>query len=131
MILSTRTTGQRPADGHDRRGFTLIELMAAVMILTVGLLGLAATSGAVMRQIGGGAQATQAATLAQSRLESLHGMDCTTLSAGAATTRGITESWTSVNGSRTVTVTNTVSYVTHRGTRSHTFTSMIPCAALP
>lgn len=132
MMMRTRGTGPRgPAAVGVPRGFTLIELMVAIVILCIGVLGLAATSGVVTRQIGGGAQQTLAATLAQGRLESFHSRDCSTLTSDSTVTRGMTEVWTRTNASRAVIITSTVTYTTPRGPRSHTYTSMIPCAALP
>jgi prepilin-type N-terminal cleavage/methylation domain-containing protein len=50
-------------------GFTIIEVMIAVVILTVGLLGLTTTSGAVTRMIGRGQRAELGAMLAMQRME--------------------------------------------------------------
>ncbi len=73
------TTDTRAADAMpagDRRGFTLVELIVAIVILSVGVLGLASTAAVVTRQIGGGAQQARAAAVAQARFESLRGMSC-------------------------------------------------------
>jgi len=51
------------------RGFTIIEVMIAVVILTVGLLGLTTTSGLVTRMIGRGQRSEVAALLAMQRME--------------------------------------------------------------
>jgi prepilin-type N-terminal cleavage/methylation domain-containing protein len=50
-------------------GFTIIEVMIAVVILTVGLLGLTTTSGLVTRMIGRGQRSEVAALLAMQRME--------------------------------------------------------------
>lgn len=50
-------------------GFTIIEVMIAVVILTVGLLGLTTTSGAVTRMIGRGQRSERGAMLAMQRME--------------------------------------------------------------
>ena len=70
----TRAADAMPAG--DRRGFTLVELIVAIVILSVGVLGLASTAAVVTRQIGGGAQQARAAAMAQARFESLRGMSC-------------------------------------------------------
>lgn len=59
-----------------RAGFTLVELVVAIMILSVGVLGLASTAAVVTRQMGGGAQQTRAAAVAQTRFEELRAMGC-------------------------------------------------------
>jgi len=60
-MATTQTSGER--------GFTIIEVMIAVVILTVGLLGLTTTSGLVTRMIGRGQRSEVAALLAMQRME--------------------------------------------------------------
>jgi len=57
-------------------GFTIIEVMIAVVILTVGLLGLTATSGLVTRMIGRGQRSEVAALLAMRRMEQARPAAC-------------------------------------------------------
>jgi prepilin-type N-terminal cleavage/methylation domain-containing protein len=76
-----------------RSGLTLVEMMVAIMILSIGLLGLASTAGYVVRQVGGGAQQTMAANVIQSRVEWLRSMRCDSIKNGTAVTRGIREKW--------------------------------------
>jgi prepilin-type N-terminal cleavage/methylation domain-containing protein len=54
-----------------RDGFTVMEVMIALVILSIGLLGLVTTAALVTRMIGRGHRATQAALLAQEKLEEL------------------------------------------------------------
>ena len=86
----------RPAS--DRRGFTLVELIVAIVILSVGVLGLASTAAVVTRQIGGGAQQARAASVAQARFEILRGMSCVDYGglpyAGVEDAGGFREAWT-------------------------------------
>lgn len=127
---SRRARARVAGRGPSRRGFTLIELMVTIVILTLGLLALAGTSAAVTRQIGGGAQMALAASTAQARFERLRSEDCVTLTGGTATTRGITEVWTASNQPRVVQVTDTVKFTTARGQRSHAYVTLIPCPDL-
>lgn len=53
------------------KGFTLAEVMVAVMILSVGLLAIAASSGSVYRMLGYGKLSTKVAHIASSRMEIL------------------------------------------------------------
>ena len=118
----------RPAGiRHVRRGFTLIELMVAIVVLTIGLLGLASSAAVVTRQIGGGAQMSLAANMAQARFEALRSQDCATLVGGSATARGITEVWTVTAVTRAREVTDTVKFTTTRGQSTHAYRTMIPC----
>ena len=113
------------------RGFTLIELMVTMIILTIGLLAMAGTSAVVTRHIGGGAQMALAASTAQARFERLRGEACATLTDGSAESRGITEKWAVANMSRSVEVTVVVAFETQNGSREHTYTTRIPCPELP
>jgi prepilin-type N-terminal cleavage/methylation domain-containing protein len=95
-----------------RRGFTLVELMVAVLLLSVGLTSVIATSSAISRMMGGSIREATAATLAASRFETLRGSRCAAITAGTATTRGITETWkvTKINP-HMFDVTDSVSFV--------------------
>lgn len=75
-----------------RRGFSLVELMVAIMILVIGVLGMAGTAAIITRQLNGGATQTIAASAAQARMEGLRGITCKDTS-GSATARGITENY--------------------------------------
>ncbi len=75
----------------DRDGFTIIELVVAIMILVVGVLGLAGTAGMVSRMVGGAAQQTVAASIASSRFETLRSVPCTQTTTGTATLRKMNE----------------------------------------
>jgi Tfp pilus assembly protein PilV len=68
--------------------------VVAIMILVVGVLGLAGTAGAVSRMVGGAAQQTIAANVAASRFETLRSSQCANVVNGSSTTRGISEKWT-------------------------------------
>ena len=125
-----RTPPASPARARgDRRGFTLIEVVVAIMILAVGVLGLAATSSVVTRQIGGGGQQNNAANLAASRFERMRARTCTALTSAAAasTVNGISERWfvTTVADARVVR--DSVWYDTPRGERNFVFETTIPC----
>lgn len=110
-----------------RKGFSLIELMVAIMILTVALLGLAASSAVATQMIGAGGHHTLAASVAQSRFEMLRRGSCAALVGGSSYTRGISESW-QVDSIRTSAfITARVTYQTRRGPRTQIFRSVRPC----
>ena len=127
MILMTTKPSRR---AKPRRGFTLVELLVAIVLLSVGALALASLSAVVMRNINGAAQQTIAATIAQARLERLRGLSCTKLESGSADTRGMDESWKVIPETRTVTVVLTVNYDDGRRNRLHIHETIIPCPAL-
>jgi prepilin-type N-terminal cleavage/methylation domain-containing protein len=54
-----------------QKGFTLIEVMITLVILSVSLLALAALMGATIRNISNGGHVTEATTFAKDKLEEL------------------------------------------------------------
>ncbi|MBI1723748.1 MAG: prepilin-type N-terminal cleavage/methylation domain-containing protein [Gemmatimonadetes bacterium] len=110
------------------RGFSLIELMIAMVILTVGVLGVAASARLVTQMTGSGGRYGGSSVVASSRFEQLRAGDCATLTAGSATTGKYSESWTVAPSGLLRTVTLTISYNDGRGTRSAVFATTISCA---
>jgi len=58
------------------RGFTIVEVIVAIMVLTVGLLGLVTTAALVTRMIGQGQRSAVAGTFAAQRMERLRTAAC-------------------------------------------------------
>jgi prepilin-type N-terminal cleavage/methylation domain-containing protein len=77
----------------DRRAFTLLEVLVALVILGVGVLGLSGHAALVSRLVGDGARLTLAATIATTRLEQLRALACASVSSGTGITYGIEERW--------------------------------------
>ena len=128
----------------NERGFSLAEVMIAMVILTVGVLGLAASSAAITKMSSEGGRSGGSAAVAESRIESLSfpsiGFDrlsieslsatpCLNIaSSGSATTGKFSESWTITTSGLLKTVTVTVSYQTGTKTRTSTYVAYISCA---
>ena len=114
-----------------------MELLVAIVILSIGLLGLAATSGIVMRLIGGGSHQTVAANVALARFEQMRGVSCGRIAAGSATSRNVRETWTvtpvgPVAAPRAMDVRLTITYQTTMrlggsSSRTQTYRSQIVC----
>lgn len=129
----TARAGAPPATARNARrraGFTLVELLVAITLLSVGALALASLSAVVMRNLNGAAQQTIAATIAQSRFERLRSSPCMALSSGDTTRRGMREVWKVVEESRSITVILAVSYDDGRRKRTQVYETIIPCPAL-
>jgi len=119
---------------HGEAGFTIVEVVVAMLIMTTGLLAIAAGSGSVFRMLGSGRRSTLAATIAQARLETLRrdanrtSPRCTSLTAGTATpSQGITERWLITTSGSTRTLTEIVTERTPRGTSTDTVLAIIEC----
>ena len=101
-----------------QRGFTLVEILIAMVLLTVGLGGLVSTAALATRMIGRGQRSGVAAMFAARRLEQLRVTACTAQAAGSDTLyRGGTwvaiNSWTFSNpGNSTWSISFTSTYKT-------------------
>lgn len=117
------------------RGFSIVEVLVAIIILTIGILALAQSSGAVTAMIGRGKQDTQAAAAAQQVLERLRQEastttpKCTALASGtqAGPRPGMTRAWTITGSGDSRTVVVRVTYRINRGTRTETIRAELGC----
>ena len=117
-----------------RSGFTLIEVLVAVTMLTVGVVAMAGSTATVTRMIGRGKIDTRAAQLATRRMEELRRIAystsprCTLLANGASAANGnVTVSWTVTVTGTGRTLRTTATYATPRGPRSQVLTSYVEC----
>jgi len=69
------------------QGFTLVEVIIAILVLTVGLLGLVSSAALVTRMIGRGQRSAEAAQYGQRRLEMLRTSGCRSQAAGSEVLR--------------------------------------------
>lgn len=119
----------------DRRsGFTLVEIMVAIVILSIGILGLAATAGVVVRQMTGAVHQSVAATVAYSRMERIRTGSCVAMKdssspAAGVTTRNVTEHWAikGTPGSHVLLVYDTITYMVRGKTKTQIYNSEYPC----
>lgn len=124
------TAGAPPRE----RGFTIVEVLIAIVVLTVGLLGLMTTAGLVTRMIGRGQRAATAAAFTTRTLEEQRLQACSVRNAGsAALYRGSTIvarsdwAWESP-GNNTYRLVVVTTYVTTAGrSRSDTTATTISC----
>jgi type IV pilus modification protein PilV len=108
-------------------GYTIIELLVAVMIFTVGLLAMASTAGVIMTSMASSKTRTIAAAVAEARFERLRGQTCTARTSGSAVTRGVREDWSRKALARADDVTVTITFQTQHRSRTQTFRSYLPC----
>ncbi|HEV2671327.1 MAG TPA: prepilin-type N-terminal cleavage/methylation domain-containing protein [Gemmatimonadales bacterium] len=80
----------------DTRGFTIVEVLVAIVVVTVGMMALLGTAALVTRMIARGQRSAVAAQFAQQRIEQLRNSACTSQAAGTDTlSRGST--WVAIN----------------------------------
>lgn len=115
------------------RGFTMVEVLVALTIMTIGMLGIVAMQKTSFSASGYTRHATEAAILAEDKLEQLRTVtlvgatDDSELvdSTGAVVADGIfTRAWTFDTSGTLVTITVTVSWSETDGTHSLTFRTL-------
>ena len=111
-----------------RSGFTLVELMVAMMVFVIGVLAVASSSTVVMTMVGGSQRRTIAAVVAESRFERLRSVSCAAHASGNTTTRGVSEKWMVVPLAAADDVTVQVTFASSGGrVTSQTYRTYIPC----
>ncbi|MGH7509805.1 MAG: type IV pilus modification PilV family protein [Gemmatimonadales bacterium] len=117
-------------------GFTLVEVLVAIVVLTIGLIALVGTSAMVTRMIGRGKVQTRVAQVASSRIEALRLAAYSTsprcaaaafANGGPVITDGLTESWTVPVVGKVRNVQVDVTYRTVRGPRTASLQTRIEC----
>ena len=125
---------QHDAPAKARAGFTIVEVMVAIVILSIGILGLAATAGVVVRQMTGAVHQSVASTIAYSRMERIRSGNCVAMkdSSGPATgvkTRNVREFWkiTGTSGSHMLLVKDSIVYMVRGKEKFQRFITEYPC----
>jgi prepilin-type N-terminal cleavage/methylation domain-containing protein len=123
----------------DSRGFTVIEVLVAVLVLGIGITALVGSSALVTRQIGRGRILTIATEVANQRLENLRllarpyngaaacGRAGFASSTAPDTVRNVIESWTVTGSGNSRTVSVAVSYPRQGGRSFDTLTTIVGC----
>lgn len=112
---------------HRRTGYTLIELIVALLVFSVGGLGLVATSAVIGRELSANAARERAGRIAATRLEIL-AAQCGGGTAGRETIAGIRSEWSvSFPDSSRVSLVESVTYPSRRGGRTDIYRVVLPC----
>jgi prepilin-type N-terminal cleavage/methylation domain-containing protein len=123
-MIAHRTARPRRA----RRGFTLIEMIIAIIVMSIGIMGLAGTASFVATQMGGGNAQTIAAAMVNKVSDSLAARRCSSLVSGSQTRRGVRVAWEVSDSSRTKWVTQQVQYTPKRGAvKTINYVTVIQC----
>ena len=114
-----------------KHGFTLPEVLAAVLVFAVGILGLAASGTFIAIQAGEARAITEGAMLAGRALDSLRSINCAGVASGQVSGgRTATVRWKAVPTSRTLGIDATLELPDRRrpnGTRQWRLTTLRPC----
>ena len=108
-------------------GYTLVEIVVALLLFTVGALALVATSAVVGRELSANAIRERAGRMAESRLEIL-GAGCRGATAGREAHGAIRSDWSvEFPDSAHASLLELIDYPTRRGTRTDSYRVSIPC----
>ena len=124
-MISRRKRLTRP-----RHGLTIVELMVAILVLSVGLLGLAGFSFTMTKQFQSSGLQGTAALVVQSRLDSVASIKCTNLApsgpvTGTAVTMGVQERWVITDGNDIKTIIDTVTFAGRKNPLVYKY--IVPC----
>jgi Tfp pilus assembly protein PilV len=113
----------------NERGFTIAEILVAILVLTVGLLGLVSTAGVVTRMIGQGQRYSEVSNLANERFEILRAQGCPAAGTGSEARGAFTIAWrvTDAAGGKARALQVIVTSPTPRGTRADTLSTTQVC----
>ncbi|MGI9140301.1 MAG: type IV pilus modification PilV family protein [Gemmatimonadaceae bacterium] len=109
-----------------RDGLTLIEVVVAMLVFSVGGLGLAASAAAIARQIAASTIRSDAALIARSRAERASAASCDRQAGGEATAAGVRSLWTT-GDAHVVTLDQRLEWSDSFGIHSDRFLSVVPC----
>jgi prepilin-type N-terminal cleavage/methylation domain-containing protein len=118
-----------------QKGFTLVEVLVAIMVLSVGITALVGSSALVSRMVGRGRMGTRAAQMASRRMEDLRvkanstSPRCTAgtfVGGGPVTSQGVTEKWV-ITGTTLRTIIDSVQYRAGRLTHTDVLTTQVRC----
>lgn len=122
-----RQTQQVQSRQRARRGFTLAELLVALMVFSVGALALVATSANVMTLITASKNRATAAAVAASRFERMRSQPCSTHTSDSASARGVTEAWSVVKLAKADDVTVRVTFPANHRIQTRIYRSFLQC----
>jgi len=114
----------------NERGFSLIEVMIAMIILTIGVVGLAGTARGITVMAGSGVRSAESAALANSRLDIIRMTPCASMTSGTATSGAYTLTWritTNATYSDLRDVALRVTYTDRNATRAAVYETQVTC----
>jgi prepilin-type N-terminal cleavage/methylation domain-containing protein len=108
-------------------GFTLIELVIAIVLLSIGAIALAGSAAAIARQMAISARRSRATMIARSRAEESQSRPCAALSSGSEALPGIRSEWEVSMSSVSAELGQRVEYQSLFGQRADVYRTAASC----
>ncbi len=119
LISSRKTSG----------GFTLVEVLVAIILIEIGLLALTAATGIVIRETTASRARTSALEIARNRVETLQSLPCADVAGSATDLSGHHEEWSAhLVPVATREVRDSVTFFVQGAAHSLALHSRTPCA---
>lgn len=115
------------ASRHPRLGLTLVEVLAALLLLAVGALGVASTSALTARLFATGSAIERSAAALAAVMDSLRAERCATLVGGSSPTAGGTVTWGVLHAPRVAQLRVTVSPTPASRVAPFAVETLLPC----
>lgn len=112
---------------HMRRGLTLVEVIVAMLVFSIGALGLAAGSAVIIRQMTASQARMHSASFARSRAEQFVASSCAKASGGEEKKQGVRSLWRVTQGAA-VTLDQQMERTAADRIRTDRYLSAIPCS---
>jgi prepilin-type N-terminal cleavage/methylation domain-containing protein len=110
-----------------RTGLTLIEVVIAILILSVGALALAGSSAVMVRRLSDSARTAAGVSVGRSRIESSVAAPCSALSGGSEQILDVHSEWSVAGMQNSADIKQRVTYPARHGPHSEDFISSAPC----
>ncbi|MEA2766027.1 MAG: hypothetical protein QOK07_2431 [Gemmatimonadaceae bacterium] len=126
-MLGTSDYAERMQTTQQSAGYTLIEVIVALLVFSVGALALAASSAMIARAMATNSQRERGGRVAASRIALLESQ-CGTAVSGSERIHEIESAWSVARSGRgRVSITETISYASPRGPRTQSYRTTIRC----
>lgn len=124
-----RTSSRITSRGTRRQGFTIVEVIIALMIVTIGLLGIAGATALAFRTAADATRRRAAADRVQSRLALLAASGCARASSGTLSdvARHTVERWTVHTDGAFQQATDSITWTEASGDHTLAITTASPC----
>jgi prepilin-type N-terminal cleavage/methylation domain-containing protein len=110
-----------------RRGYTLVEIVVALLVFTIGALALAASSGVVARTMRANLLRERAGRIAAGRIETIKSA-CASAASGSESVEGVESQWTVGRGVQTVSIVESTRYTSTTGSHIDTYEAVGWCS---